>query len=332
MDPKSASASDCVPESTTDGDAVEAALSPAGDTLSVCLAYHSAVTEARTGRACYAVDLTAGRYDRIGPFTSAQANGDRVAAALAEHASASGDFNVKTTATDVTACKGADCTTLHVDGFTLPNAPPGGECIPAALTQGIPADVSPDGATVFLVRHEACDGHIFGETYDVKTKRRAARFPMSADSFVERVMWVGRRVLVRTCMDDLQSCALQSIDPAAPATPAPHGFANSVALDINTAGLDKFVFHAKDDLWAVVDRLGGSVAFVHADTGAIDHTLQLAAAPTLQHPLIAGVRPSTPNPQLFLFYGGTGQISLIDLAGGQVTSTLSAPVCGGEHI
>ena len=333
LDPKPAgTTSDCVPRYPNDGDVAEALLAPGGDKLSLCLAYHSAaVTEARTGRACYQVDLAAGRYDRIGPFSTTAPASDGFTAWLAEHPSTTGDFTVKTTATDVTMCKGADCASVHASAYTLPSPTSGDACIPDALRHGIPADVSPDGTKVFLVRHEACDGHIFGETYDAKTKQRVARFPLAADSFVERVMWIGRRVVVRACSDDMNDCTLQIVDPSAPATPTPHGFANATTIpNLNTAGLAHFLFHAKDDAWAIVERLGAKVAFVHADTGVVDPPLELPAAPPLAHPLVAGLRQA-PSPQLYLLYGGDARITLVDLSSAQVTATFTAPVCGERN-
>lgn len=323
------STSDCIPRSPTDGDVAEALLSPAGDKLSICLAYHGDVAEARTGRACYEVDLGAGRYDRIGPFFSQASSGDALTASLARHPSANGGYVVTTTVTDVTACKGTDCFTVHAEGYKPAHAASGDDtCLPDALQHALPADVSPDGATVFLARHEACDGHVFGETYDAKTKKRVARFPLAADSFVERVTWFGHKVLVRTCMDDLKQCALSLVDPSAPATPTQHGFSNAIRLEgLNTAGLDPFLFHAKDDVWALVDRLGGSVVFVHADSGSVVSSLKLAAAPPMTRP-IAVVPRATPSSQLCIVYGGSGLISLVDLTTMQLASTLSAPICG----
>src|SRR5438445_819295 len=70
----------------------------------------------------------------------------------------------------------------------------------AALTPAPSADASPAGATLFAARHEACEGAaIFGEPYDVASKRRLARFPLKAESYVTRAMWLGARVLVRAC-------------------------------------------------------------------------------------------------------------------------------------
>jgi hypothetical protein len=329
---KEAGASDCVPEVVNDGDAAEAVLSNGGDKLSICIAYHSgAVVEARSGRACYEVSLASGSYDRIGPFVTSGAPKpfDAMATALAAHASLSGSLVVKTTTSDVSVCKSSsDCETVHL-GYKPPVPGRGDDtCLPKILEQHVPADVSPDGRTVFVALHEACSGKVFAELYDVASKQRTGRFPLSARSFVERVSWVGARVMVRSCADDLRSCTVQLVDPKGAATPTKGGFANATVVPgVDPAGLDPYAFHAKDDVWAIVDRLGAAVAFVHADSGAVEPAISLAPAPDVDVPIRAGTR-SAPSSQLYLLYAGSARIVLVDLGTLQVAQTLSAPICG----
>jgi hypothetical protein len=94
---------------------------------------------------------------------------------------------------------------------------------------------------------------------------------------------------------------------------------------INPEGLDPFAFRAGGDLWAVVDRLGGKVAFVHGDDGKVERSLELGAAPDITRPMLAGAHGAN---GMYLVHGGSGRIVLVDLHGAELKATHSPPMCG----
>jgi hypothetical protein len=325
IDPKEAgSSSDCIPAAPPgDGDVDEAILGATQATLSICMAYHAPMAEAPAGRACYEVDLAQGRFDRVAPFGPPQVAPDPLAARLAQHDS--NGFTLKQSGTGaISICKGEACESLTPDGYkplAMHEA-----CIPAALASNMPAAMSPDGTTLFVARHEACDAtHVFGETYDVKQKRRTARFPLKTDAIIDDAAWLGARVMVRACTADMQVCAVSMVDPKAPAAPQPHGFANAaVVAGVNPAGLDPYYVHGTGDLFGFVDRLGGNVAFVHADTGNLERAVALPPSQDMRRPIAVAATPA----KLLVVYGGMGRVAVVDLATMAQTAQYRAPICG----
>ena len=323
--PEAGSASACVPHTiVADGDVEQVGVSKAGDALAFCLSYARAMPEAPSGRACYSASLASGIYDRIPPSPPREERvaPDAVGRKLAEHPSGTGAYVVKATDATVTACKKGtnECVSVRVDKGSAPHKD-AGACLPDALAKSVPADVSPDGSSIFAVRHETCDGRqIFGEVYDVKKKARTARFPLRADAYVTLALWLGPRVLIRACGSLVEECTLSLVDPKT-------GSAAPIA-GVNAWGADEFAFRATGDVWAFVDRAGQRVVWARADDGKIERRLDIAfGAPELRFRAAFGRRD---DKQLYILHGGTGRVLLVDLTSGEVAQNWQPPVCG-EH-
>ena len=320
--------SDCLPETTNDGDAESATLS--GDTLTVCLRFSQANPQATGGRICYDVNLGTGVYARV-PSVEVH----KEPRALARHpAAAAPDTTIVSGAGDVQVCHpAASCEVVRPASWKPLRPGTGESCLPEGLRSALPADVSPDGSRVFVVRHESCTMGmaVYGETYDVKSKRRLARAPLRVDEMITYVAWIGKRVVLRDCNEDKNVCSVSLLNPGAPppATQTTASWNGPAVPDVNPGGLERFVLPASGDLWALVDRTGGQIALVHSETGKVERTVTLPAAPALREPLVLG--PSRTPQELFLFYGGTGRVILFDLASGQATKSFLPPLCGYDR-
>jgi len=172
-----------------------------------------------------------------------------------------GPREVRATATEVKVCsKGgsdAQCRTIVPVAFTPPRA----DAFERTLRDAIPSDVRDDGVELFLVRHEGKRGEaIFGELYDVATSVRRARIALVADQHVDRVRYVGARVLTIACIDDGPGCVAALVDP--------HSGART-ALEGNFHAIEPAATHLDGDRWAFVSGNGGHVEVRDVSTDAI---------------------------------------------------------------
>jgi hypothetical protein len=299
----------CVPRSEhTDGEVEQAGMT--GDALAFCLAFASPLPEAPSSRACFSLDFKTELYERLAPSapSSPAPVPDAVGTQLPEHLSASGEHRIKTTEREVSVCKGQDCQTLPL--------PAKGDtrCLPAGLTKAVPADVSPDGTRVFVVRNE-CPRTITGEIYDLNTRKLVSRAPITAPSYVTMAAWLGDRILVRPCSSS--HCELALLDPRT-------GKASTVP-GVNAWGFDDVYFKAKGDSWALVDNAGERVVWVNAKDGKVERTLDMAIkAPALRYRLAAGRR----GDQIWILYGETARVKLVDLHTGEIVKHYGSMGCG----
>lgn len=229
-------------------------LSESGRALEFCIGGSD-----QPGRVCASLDLSTGEYARapLQPVRDPEAPpppGPRP--------SSDGAWTVETTNTAVKICRsdGTDCHVVAIRAFT-----------PTALASSlggpnIPADVSADGATLFIIRHEGGRGEkIFGETYDVATGRRIARGsvrtwggPNPVLDYVPRAEWLGPVVLVHDCNERRRRaiCVSTLVEPR---TMEVRGLALDMedhdgnVYSLGTCATSRTAFHVRDDVWAFFD-------------------------------------------------------------------------------
>jgi hypothetical protein len=228
-----------------------ARLSPSGGALEFC------VGDDPKTRTCASLDIATGEYAALpAPAAAAQAPSPR--------RSSDGGWTLETTNTQVKVCKptGEACRTVALAGFAPKEL---GDTLGGA---NIPADVSADGATLFIARHEGGKGEkIFGESYDIATGRRTGRFSLrhwdesqhKAKDYVPRVEWVGKRVLVTDCTEYATGCIGMLVEPRT-------GAARTLEIDLKAVGSDVYgldmcaerstTLHVKGDAWIFFDCVG----------------------------------------------------------------------------
>lgn len=238
------------------------------------------------------------------------------------HLSSSGAHTIQSDATSVKVCLGSSetqCSTVSPRGF------PGADQseFPSEIAWHIPADVSPDGAQVMLVRHEGKRSEkVFVETYEMASAKRLGRFPIAVDQFVSRVAWIGRLALLTICVEEGPGCSAWFFDPTNGKTAA----VGTRAGSINVYGIENPAHRASGESWAVVETSGSRVLFLNASTGNLEAELQTGLAADVE----SGVEVTRLGPDRIAIVSGAprgGDLVVIELAGRRIASRFSAPTC-----
>jgi len=235
--------------------------------------------------------------------------------------SSSGSHTVESNATSVKVCaaSGSQCSTVSPKGFSGADQSE----FPSEVAWHIPADVSPDGTRVMLVRHEGKRSEkVFVEIHEAHTGKRLGRFPVQVDQFVSRVMWIGRLALLTVCVEEGPGCSARLFDPANGKTIA----VGSNATSINVYGIENPAHHAAGDTWAVVQTDGSSVLFINASKGALEAEVK----PGLAADVESGVEVTRLASDRIAIISGAprgGDLVVIDLAARKVVSRFSATTC-----
>jgi hypothetical protein len=324
----------CIPGDLVRADV--ARLSPSGGALELC------VGDDPKTRVCASLDLATGEYSALAaPITAATA---AVAGAVSPRRSSDGAWTLETSNTQVKVCKptGDDCRTVALAGF----APT--ELADTLGGAHVPADVSADGATLFIARHEGRKGEkIFGESYDLSTGRRLARFSLrhwdesrhKALDYVPRVEWVGKRVLVTDCTEYATGCIGMLVEPRT-------GAARTLEIDLKAVGSDVYgldmcaerstTLHAKGDTWVFFDCVGRyalalDVEAVWKDTR---HPRSAVAEARILTGMGGGVsyvaRPGTTEAFVVYDTPSAGSVDDIDLVEGATLKSFEPRDCNDE--
>jgi hypothetical protein len=199
----------------------------------------------------------------------------------------------------VTICpKGAACRTIVPTAFSVPRA----DAFERALRDAIPCDLREDGGELFVVRHEGRRGEaIFGEAYDAATGARRSRIPLVADQHVDRVRWVGTRVLTIACIDDGPGCVGALVEP--------HD-GRRTPLDGNFYAIDPPATRLDGDRWAFVTQNGARVEVRDVAKDVIVRVHDLASHAGPEEAVRVALEPTH---RLVLSFAGGGRTTL-DLA------------------
>jgi hypothetical protein len=278
-----------------------------GASIALCLSASEQVN------GCWSVDPATSQFKEIAP---------RAKPPRWPRLSSGKTHRLDSSAAQVTACKvgTSECHTIKPWGFRFASP----EEFSDEIRLHLPSDVSPDGQKLLLVRHEGGRSEkIFGETYDLKSRKRESRFAIKADQHVDRVAWLGKRALVTICVDEGPGCHVVLVNPK-------DGKASNVPANdhgpMNVFGVESPCHHVRDDLWACVGGAGKTVVFFHADDGKVETELDTGHETSI----MAGVEVVLlPAGRLAIISGAPvgGHVIVVDLASRKVTARLLAPVC-----
>jgi hypothetical protein len=227
----------------------------------------------------------------------------------------SASARVRSEAKAVTVCaSGGGCRTVTADGYDGADR----ARVDAKLAAHMPSDASPDGSKVFLVRHEGHDAvQIYGETYEVASSKRLARFELPFDGHVERAFWLGEHVLVVGCVESGPGCSAKLIHPI-------RGEVGDI--DGNFFGIDGAVTALGEDRFAYVTSGGRSVV-VRNERGDLIKATEIS--PGAEEEMGAAVRVAPGGRELVIAYGGpiAGDVVRVDLAAMKVLARTTPTTC-----
>lgn len=226
-----------------------------------------------------------------------------------------GAARVRAEAKAVTVCPaGGGCTTVVADGFEGADR----ARVDAKLAAQMPSDASPDGRRVFLVRHEGHEAvQIYGETYEVASSKRLARFELPFDGHVERVSWLGDHVLVVGCVESGPGCSARLVHPVR---------GEIGEIDGNFYGIDGAVTPLADDRYAYVTSGGRSVV-VRSERGDLIKATEVS--PGADDELGASARVLPGGRELLIAYGGPvgGDVVRVDVGAMKVLARSTPKTC-----
>jgi hypothetical protein len=251
----------------------------------------------------------------------------------------SGTYSLATSNAAVRMCKGmtADCTQFPLANFRPQDL---GERFGGAR---IPADVSKDGSTVALVRHEAGKGRrIFGELYNPWKGYKSARFPIDTEGVVKDVRWLGSSyVFFLTCLDDAPRCEGKVYDPRTEKLTTLDGInacctMHETVLPVHIDDPGKSPKGGEpgkpskgDDpaKWVFFDGAGNTATWKDLKSGEIERKVVLRDPPLYSEGVAFGRRGT--GSEAYVLYAGTqiGDVLLLDLETGAVKSRHTAPRC-----
>jgi hypothetical protein len=215
----------------------------------------------------------------------------------------------------VTVCgAGGGCTTVTAEGFEGADR----SRVDAKLAAQMPSDASPDGSKVFLVRHEGGAAmQIYGETYEVASSKKLARFELPFDGHVERVTWLGEHILVVGCVESGPGCSARIVHPI---------LGEVGVVDGNFFGIDGAVSPLGDARYAYVTSGGRSVV-VRNERGDLIKAAEVA--PGADDEMGASVRLLPGVRELVIAYGGPigGDVVRVDLGAMKVIARATPKLC-----
>jgi hypothetical protein len=286
----------CVSEAArTKGHITSLAITPTGADL--CL---SAEGE---GERCYTLAHDGARFTARPPSPPPSA------------ARAATSARVRGEAKAVTVCGASGgCTTVAAEGFEGADR----SRVDAKLAAQMPSDASPDGSRVFLVRHEGGAAmQIYGETYEVASSKKLARFELPFDGHVERVTWLGEHILVIGCVESGPGCSARLVHPLR---------GEVGVVDGNFFGIDGAVSPLGDGRYAYVTSGGRSVV-VRNERGDMIKATEIAPGADDELGATARVLPGVR--ELVIAYGGPigGDVVRVDLGAMKVVSRATPALC-----
>lgn len=231
---------------------------------------------------------------------------------------ATGSARVRAEAKVVTVCAASGgCTTVAAEGFEGADR----SRVDAKLAAQMPSDASPDGSKVFLVRHEGGAGaamQIYGETYEVASSKKLARFELPFDGHVERVSWLGEHILVVGCVESGPGCSARIVHPIR---------GEVGVVDGNFFGIEGAVSPLGDGRYAYVTSGGRSVV-VRDERGELVKATEIA--PGADDEMGAAVRVLPGARELVIAYGGPigGDVVRVDLGAMRVIARATPKTCG----
>ncbi len=251
---------------------------------------------------CFALDLASGGYHKLpkaprGKVTKKRSTGKA-------HVIEALEKSLRVCPSD--PARAADCATLDLGAVYRRG-------------EAIPADVSPDGKKVVVVRDLGAGDTHNVEIWDLATKTRDKRVGLQGrGSLVGPVAWLGKRILVVSCVEAGPGCAPMLFDPETQ---------KSTTASTNVYGVNLPAHRVAGSTWAFVSATGSELALVDVDTGAKKPSVALPLASEVEHGVAVIPRPSDriaivgspPN---------TGQVVLVDLAPTpKVVKKYAPPTC-----
>lgn len=222
---------------------------------------------------------------------------------------------VRGEAKTVTVCGASGaCSTVTAEGFEGADR----SRVDAKLAAQMPSDASPDGSKVFLVRHEGGAAmQIYGETYEVASSKRLARFELPFDGHVERATWLGEHILVIGCVESGPGCSARLVHPIR---------GELGVIDGNFFGIDGAVSPLGDGRYAYVTSGGRSVV-VRDERGELIKATEIAPGADDELGATARVLPGVR--ELVIAYGGPigGDVVRVDLGAMKVVARATPTLC-----
>ena len=315
----------------------------AGDALSFC----ARIGVSPEKRACLAVDLATGVYSDLpvqlppknfydDPPVGIPASPEAPPVFRMSHG---GVYSLATSNLAVRMCKGftADCTQFPLANFRPQDL---GERFGGAR---IPADVSKDGQTVALVRHEAGKGRrIFGELYNPWKGFKTARFPIETEGVVKDVRWLGSSyVFFLACLDDAPRCEGKVYDPKTEKLMSIEGLnfcctMHEMVLPAHgdpgksPTGGDPGKSPTGGDSWVFFDGAGNSAVWKDLKSGVVERRVVLRDPPLYAEGVAIGQRNT--SSEAYVLYAGAqiGDVAIVNLESGEVKTRYAAPRCSKE--
>ncbi len=249
--------------------------------ISFCLG-----SEERAQYGCYALELATGTYKKL-----PKVNPPKVDA----KASTKGAHVIEALDRAVRVCPsagGGDCVTIELGAYRRGAA--------------IPADVSPDGKKLVVVRDlgGSSQNHTV-DIYDLASKARDKRTGIEGrGTLVGPVAWLGKRVMIVSCVEAGPGCTALLWDPETQKSTSASG---------NVFGVDRPAHPVAPPVWGFVSGTGSEIGLVDVDTGAKKPSVALPLASDVQNGV--AVIPRSPG-QIAIVAGApqAGAVAIVDLA------------------
>jgi hypothetical protein len=225
----------CIPKGAngTDNFVGPTATASGKDGIAFCLG-----KDKRADHGCFALELASGKFkklpkkDPVLPTRKVSASGSHLVEAL--------DKAIRVCGRSI----GSDCNTITVGAYRAHSK--------------VPADVSPDGKKLAVVRENGTES-VGLEIYDVATGAREKQSGIKdRGGIVGDVSWLGKRIMVVTCVEAGPGCNAALFDPETQKSTNP---------GVNVYAVERPAQRANGPLWAFVDSTGSQVALVDVDTG-----------------------------------------------------------------
>jgi len=284
----------CIPKGANGTDPVSPTATASGkDGLAFCLG-----KDKKADQGCFALELATGKFkklpkkDPVIPTRKVSASGSHLVEAL--------DKSIRVCGRSI----GSDCNTITVGAYRAHSK--------------VPADVSPDGKKLVVVRETGSET-VGLEIYDVATGAREKQSGIKdKGGIVGDVSWLGKRIMVVTCVEAGPGCNAALFDPETQKSTSP---------GVNVYGVERPAHRANGPLWAFVDSTGGQVALVDVDTGT--------KKPNVRAPLVSevtsGVAVIPRDTGIVAIVAGSpqaGTVAVVDLSqGGKLVKKYSPPAC-----
>lgn len=266
------------------------------DALSFCL---GSSREEQSG--CFAVDLSTSKYTTL-PKVPIPIKKTKM--------STFGTHSLEALEREIKVCEGASCKSIEVGkGYRQNDEGP------------LPADVSPDGKKLTVVRfHEGVTLNV--DIYDLETKTRISRTPAEGrGNVVGEVAWIGKRIFISSCVDAGPGCSPLLWDPESKKM-------SSAAA--NVYGVDRPAHKVNETTWAFIDSTGSFVALIDVDTGFRKGEIKLPLASDTQNSVSVAPLGPLADGRVAIVAGAPqgGSIAIVDMLNGpKLVKKLTAPPC-----